>query len=147
MGGRALRAGFTILEVVLAASVMAFAIATSVSTLVVGVRAMDSARATTMASQILQDQMEELRTTHWSVVSAWDVSVDTPVSLNQGMQQNAFIQSHSYSCSRTVNLVPGKASLRQVSFTVAWKGADGRPHAAIASTFYAQSGLYSYVSL
>lgn len=58
--------GFTIIEVVIASAVMVLAISSSLIVLQVGMRAIDNARYTTLAGQILQSQMEKLRLLTWT---------------------------------------------------------------------------------
>jgi hypothetical protein len=57
--------GFTIMEVVIASVVMVLAISSSLIALQQGMRAIDNARYTTLAGQILQSQMEKLRMLSW----------------------------------------------------------------------------------
>src|SRR4051794_27675334 len=61
--------GFTIFEVMAAAIVMAFAIATSITTLQRGYRTIDLARSTTIAGQLLQSVMEDLRLQTWAQIT------------------------------------------------------------------------------
>src|SRR5687767_13562685 len=56
---------FTIVEVMMAASVMVLAISSSLIVLQQALRAVDTARYTTLAGQILQSQMEKLRLLNW----------------------------------------------------------------------------------
>src|SRR5688572_6273864 len=64
--GRACNQGFTIVEVAMATFVMAFGIATSIIALQMGFRAIDVARDQTLASQIMQSEIERLRLWPWS---------------------------------------------------------------------------------
>src|SRR3954466_11599992 len=61
--------GFTIFELSMAVMVMAFALATSLTVIQMGFRAMDTARNTTIAAQLLQSVMEDLRMLPWSATS------------------------------------------------------------------------------
>src|SRR3954469_23210438 len=63
LGGKA---GFTIVEVGVTAMVMLMCIASSLVTLGYGYKAIDNARYTTLAGQILQSQMEKLRMLTWA---------------------------------------------------------------------------------
>ena len=62
----ACNSGFTLLEVMIGSIVMVLAISSSLIVLVHGMRAIDNARYTTLAGQILQSQMEKLRLLSWS---------------------------------------------------------------------------------
>src|ERR1043165_5319622 len=58
--------GYTIVEVGITAMVMLIVIASSLVTLTAGYKAVDNARYTTLAGQILQSQMEKLRMLTWA---------------------------------------------------------------------------------
>src|SRR4051794_12592843 len=73
-------AGFTIFEVMAAAIVMAFAIATSITTLQRGYRTIDLARSTTIAGQILQSVMEDIRLQTWAQLGAAETAAGTGVA-------------------------------------------------------------------
>ena len=53
--------GFTIVEVMMAAIVMAFAITTSITTMQRAFLAIDAARGVTYAGQIMQSELEKMR--------------------------------------------------------------------------------------
>src|SRR6478736_4188595 len=65
---------FTIVEVAMAAGVLALVLATSIITLQAGFRTLDVARGTTLASQILQSEMERLRMKSWADLNAMPAS-------------------------------------------------------------------------
>src|SRR5436190_4852875 len=60
------KSGFTIVEVMVAASVLVLCISSSLVVLQRGFVAIDNARYTTLAGQILQSQMEKLRMLTWA---------------------------------------------------------------------------------
>src|SRR4051812_36537937 len=64
------RRGFTILEVMSAATILVLVIATSLTVLQRGMRAVDTARNMTLASQISQSELEVMRLQNWSQISA-----------------------------------------------------------------------------
>src|SRR3954469_3581425 len=70
------RAGFTLAEVMMAAGVMAFAISGSIMVVQRGVKAIDNARNTPLASQIIQSEMERIRLLNWSDVDALGASAN-----------------------------------------------------------------------
>src|SRR5688500_13022633 len=61
--------GFSIIEIVLATFVMTFALATSILTLQAGFRGLADARDTTLASQIMQSEIERIRLMPWDLPS------------------------------------------------------------------------------
>src|SRR5688572_19425444 len=76
---------FTLVEVMMASVVMLFAIATSLTTLQYGLRSVDTARNTTIASQILQSSVELLRLQNWTQITALQTAqatATTPTNVN-----------------------------------------------------------------
>ncbi|MSU46151.1 MAG: hypothetical protein EXS42_03250 [Lacunisphaera sp.] len=61
----------------MSAFIMAFGIATSIIAMQTGFKAIDLARGTTMASQIIQSEMERLRMMSWTTMTALSTATDT----------------------------------------------------------------------
>ena len=139
---RASQRGFTILEVAVAASVMAMGLATSVIALQSGFRHVDLARGTTLASQIIQSEMERIRLLSWAGVCA--------LPETQTFDGSAFFSDSAdvagkFTVTRTRQ--PDAARPTQamnVSVAVQWNTYDGRPHTRRFTSIYAQNGLYDY---
>ena len=110
------QAAFTILEVMLAAIVMAFAITTSITTMQRAFLALDTARNITQANQIMQSEIERMRLQDWSIVNAYS-STATTVTIDSSYTNNVFIGSR-YRLSRTATDVAGHRLL-------AIRGKDG----------------------
>src|SRR5688500_5965266 len=68
-GSPATKSAFTLLEVMMAATVLVLGISSSIIVLQYGMRAIDTARYTTLAGQILQSQMEKLLLLNWDHVT------------------------------------------------------------------------------
>jgi Tfp pilus assembly protein PilV len=130
--------GFTLLEVMVAAVVMVLAIVSSITTLQHGLRAVDTARGLTYASQVMQSEMESLRLKSWAQIQALQDSGDTTV-------QAAMVDgsaSASFSCQRTIRDL--KSDMKEITLDSTWRSSDGRMHAARFITRYSKSGLYDY---
>jgi uncharacterized protein (TIGR02598 family) len=156
------RRGFTIVEVMVATAVMALVISTSITTLQVGFRTIDTARNTTIAGQVLQSLVEDLRLQTWTAVSALQPSPPTAGTLTGNLATfdtaSNHIQSGSFTgysaaeaailnrftITRTVTDAPGQTGMKVVVFTATWTGIDGRSHTVNYTTYYAQNGLYAY---
>ena len=76
------QAGFTLIEVCLATFVMIFGIATSLIVMQTGFKALDVARDSTLASQIMQSEIERIRLLPWNNTSttAVDSICELPAS-------------------------------------------------------------------
>jgi type II secretory pathway pseudopilin PulG len=148
------RAGFTIFEVGMASFVLAMAIATAVTVIQHGLRAVDTARNLTLAGQIMQSEMEILRLQNWAQISALPASatVDPTTTITSGnsssLDTTLTTIASRFSCTRTVADIPGRANIKLITLQVGWNGVDGRAHTVSYQTRYAKDGLsdYFYVS-
>lgn len=133
-------AGFTIAEVSLATFVMALGIATSITALQMGFRSLDVARGTTLASQILQSEIERVRMMSWTSISALPASARVDLST---MFTSSPALAASYTVTETVtDVVAGE--IRQIAVAAVWRGYDGRSHQLSMVTYYTKNGLYDY---
>lgn len=144
--------GFTIVEVSMATFVMAFGIATSIIALQMGFRAIDVARDSTIAAQIMQSEIERLRLLPWNntATSAKDSIVEltnsgTPedVPLTTMFTGNEALIA-KYKVQRLITPDPSRSDVRNITITVQWRSYDGRSHTRNFTTLYAQNGLYDY---
>lgn len=122
----------------LASTVLVLAITTAIVTLQRGLRAVDSARNYTFASQVMQSEMERLRLKSWAQIQAMQDGnnpvVDVPAV--------AGTPAAAFSCTRTIKDL--KTDMKEISLVATWKGIDGRPYTASYVTRYGKSGLYDY---
>ena len=164
----AVRRGFTLVEVALAAGVLALAIATSITSLQIGFRSIDTARCTTLTAQVLQGMIEDIRLLTWAQVSNSTVLsniTDRPLSSFDmdafNHYQSGSITGYSataasmltrFTFSRTVSDVWGRtdisgvSNMKKITLTAKWTGLDGKIHSVQYTTYYAQNGLYAYYS-
>jgi hypothetical protein len=148
---------FTILEVSMATFVMAFGIATSIVAMQSGFKTIDVARGTTIASQILQSEMERLRLLSWTSISALALATDTtapyPAGSPAGVEMfdgatyfstNADVAG-KYTITRTVAADSTRPTeVFNITLSVTWQGYDLQRHTRSFSTIYAKNGLYDY---
>lgn len=151
---RRMKSGFTIVEVAMAAAVMAFVIMTSLTTLQFGMNSLDTARNMTLAAQVMQSEMEILRLQNWTQIAALPASatVDPRTTISSGSDSSLDTMLNSiasrFTCTRTVADISGRSNIKLISLTVVWSGIDGRSHTLSYQTRYAKNGLsdYFYVS-
>ena len=143
-------AGFTIVEVAMATFVMAFGIATAIIALQMGFKSLDVARDATLASQIMQSEIERLRLMPWNNLST--TAVDSicellekeEVSLASMFASNPRL-INKFSVVRTVTPDSDRpADVRYITIEVSWRAYDGQQHTRRFSTMYAKNGLYDY---
>ena len=141
---------FTIVEVMMAATVMALGIATSLTALQFGLRATDTARNMTLAGQIMQSEIEILRLQNWAQISALDgtATIDpaTTITTGSGTSLDTTLSriASRFTVTRTVADISGRADIKIISLNVVWTGVDGRVHSLVFQTRYAKDGLADY---
>ncbi len=134
----------------MAASVLVLGIATSITTLQFGMRAVDTARNMTLAGQIMQSEMEILRLQNWSQICALPASatVDPSTTISSGssttLDSTLNTIASRFTCTRTVADIAGRSDIKAIALNVSWAGVDGRHHALSYETRYAKNGLSDY---
>jgi Tfp pilus assembly protein PilV len=141
------QAGYTIVEVGITAMVLLLCIASALVTLGYGYKAVDNARYTTLAGQILQSQMEKLRMLTWAQLTdattgptasstfTADISTSTSGMLSQFTSLNqSIVNSPS----------PYSSTMKDITLTATWRGSDGRSHTLTYFTRYAQNGISDF---
>jgi type II secretory pathway pseudopilin PulG len=147
--------GFTIVEVMVAATVMVLAISSSIIVLQHGLRAIDTARYTTLAGQILQSQMEKLRLLTWAQLtnttygpSATAYATFTPdiTSVATAQINRFFVGSDSGKCSQSIVAAPPPydSTLKKITLTANWVGLDGRTHSLSYISYYGHNGISDF---
>jgi Tfp pilus assembly protein PilV len=151
-------AGFTIAEVAMAAFVMAFGITSSIMAMQFGFKTVDVARGTTLASQILQSEMERLRMKSWTSISAMATATDTvapvPTGSPAGVEKfdgATYFSTLSeiagkYMITRTVSADSTRPTeMMNITVSVQWTDAMGMSHTRSFRSNYAKNGLYDYL--
>jgi Tfp pilus assembly protein PilV len=130
-------AGFTLVEVMVAAIVLVLGITTAITTLQRGFQALDTARNLTFASQVMQSEFERLRLKSWAQLQALQDSGDNRVDVAtvNGAAPN-------FQCRRSIREL--KTDMKEITLLAEWNGYDGRPHTVSYMTRYGKSGLYDY---
>lgn len=140
--------GFTIFEVMMSSIIMVLGITTSLTTITYGMRAVDTARNTTLAAQIMQSEMENIRLLNWAQLTALPASetVDIASIVSSGTSSaldatlNTIIGK--FTCVRTITTP--KTDMREVTLAISWNGQDGRSHSNSYVTRYCKNGLYDF---
>ncbi len=141
---------FTILEVSLAATVMALGISSSMIAMQTGFKALDVARDTTLASQILQSEIERLRLLSWSNTSTTAIDSITELPETEAVSLATMFSSSTalaekFQVSRTVVRDERRPDfVRYITISVTWRSYDGRSHTRSFRSMYAKNGLYDY---
>jgi Tfp pilus assembly protein PilV len=132
--------GVTIVEVAMAAMLMALVLATSVTTLQRAFISLQNARDLNIASQVLQSEMEKMRLADWGTVNALP-SAETTISLDTAFTTNPFVGTR-FALTRSVT--DPKTNTRIISLQISWIGADKRRLSRSLAMRYSRNGLYDY---
>lgn len=150
------RRAFTIVEVMIAATVMVLAISSSLIVLQYGLRAIDTARYTTLAGQILQSQMEKLRLLNWTQLTNTTYGPVAFTTFTPDLAATATAQMQRFTaggvagkCAMSIADAPSPlTNMKVITLTASWKGLDGQPHSLSYTTYYGKNGIsdFFYVS-
>ncbi|MEO7701252.1 MAG: prepilin-type N-terminal cleavage/methylation domain-containing protein [Opitutus sp.] len=137
--------GFTIIEVAIAATVMALVLATSITVIQHAYRLLDRARSITIAGQIMQSEFEKMRLNPWTGVNGIStLTTNSNVTIDTVFTSNRNIGSR-FVLARDVSNVPGAiAGMKRIALTVTWTNFDGRQLSRGYATYYGENGLYDY---
>jgi hypothetical protein len=151
------RAGFTLTEVAAATFVMLLGITSSIATIQWGYRALDTARNTTLAAQIIQSEMERIRLLPWDTSSTDETGALKPAVVRLGSSQPLDVLSifppgdtaervvSRFTVTRRVAEVPDRGGeIKAITVEVTWTGIDGQAHLRSSTTQYSKDGLYDY---
>jgi Tfp pilus assembly protein PilV len=142
---RSKRAGYTILEVAIASFVMVMGLTSSIVALQRGFLEVELARSTTIASQILQSEMERIRMMSWAQVN--DSAILPANSTFDGATNfsTSAKLAGKYSVTRRVTSDSTRPTeVKNIAVSVNWSSIDGVPHVRTLTAIYAKNGLYDY---
>lgn len=143
------RSAFTLVEVMMAAAILAAGLIGMIQAVASGSEMLDVARKQTIAAQIINGQIEYIRLLSWSEVGNLDpnhtASVDASdqsANIAKGFVfgTNLPAISQGFTCKRLITTV--KTDLKQVAYTVSWTGLTGRSYSRNGSTYVGKNGLY-----
>lgn len=136
---------FTILEVMIAAFVLVLAFTSSLIVLQRGFQAIDSARYTTLAGQILQSQMEKIRLLNWSELTDPVNGPGAFPTFTPDVAVSSAQLSH-FTCTQSITDAPAPftGTMKDVTLTATWTGTDGRQQSLSYTTRYGQNGISDF---
>ncbi|WP_225919387.1 type IV pilus modification PilV family protein [Actomonas aquatica] len=136
------RGGFTLLEVLMAASVLSMALSSAIIVIQNGFRNLDTARLGTTASQMIQSEMERIRLLNWESVEALPASEEIdPASFFT----TSTIETDRITVIRSVSDVPSfGGEMKEIIVTATWTTINGHPATRLFRMRYARNGLFDY---
>ena len=133
----------------MSACILVLVIATAITVLQTGMRAVDTARNMTLAGQITQSVLEVMRLQNWNQISALpsQATIDISQAISSGNTSTLDTTLNNvmsrFTCTRTVSLI--KANMVLITVTVSWHGNDGRAHSVSGQSRYAKNGINDYI--
>jgi hypothetical protein len=126
----------------MAVALLAFAIATSITTLQRAFLSLDTARNLSTATTLLQTEMEKERLLDWATVS----SANYRPTLDPIHQGNPLIAGR-FTLTRTVEALAGTSGkMVQVTVRVTWRNYDGRQLSRSFTTYFTEGGLNEFIT-
>lgn len=129
----------------LAASILALAIATSITTMQRSFQSVDTARSMTLAGQIMQSEIERIRLKDWSTIQGYSTA-ETALPIDSSFSGNGYVANliahRGLTLTRTVS--DPETDLRQIIMRVTWRNIDGRTMSRSYMTYYGRYGIYDY---
>lgn len=129
----------------MATAVMSLGISTSIIAIQQGFKFLDVARNTTLASQILQSEIERIRMMSWSnVTNSSTMMGEHKVDLTTMFTTDPALAAR-FTLVRDVTVDASRpASVVNIGLTVYWNTYDGRQQQRSFQTKYIKNGLYDY---
>jgi hypothetical protein len=128
------RAAMTLVEVMVAFTIMIAVLCGS-----------DTARSATLAAQIMQCQVENLRLKNWTQLESFvGEKTFTKTELEALLPTSAQDAAGRFTLTQKIAPIAGRTGMMDVTLQVDWTGVGGIRHSRNFVTRYSQSGLYDY---
>jgi len=132
------QAGFSLIELMVALFVFSIAMTGGYACIKMGIDLVDNSRHNTRAAQIMQSEIERVRSMAWADLTALSSS-PTSVVISSDFSQAGYT---AYSMTRAVT---GSGSSRKITLVIAWDAIGGRTYSKTYVTQYTQGGIYDYI--
>lgn len=165
--GRASRAGFSVIEVMMATTILLVGFIGLIQAVTIGSEALDTARKQQVANQIISAEVEKLRAQPWTTIANLPAAATVTVGATgvvtgdttrfalsnftvAAADDNTALTSlaKGFTCSMAMTrLRPTSATSSTVTFvklvyTVSWSSNTGRVHRHMLETYLGQNGLH-----
>lgn len=129
--------GYTLIEVMVAASIFGMVIVGGISGVRMGFHIVDNSRHYTRVSQILQSEVESLRSLSWADLN--QLPDNELVNINAQFSTSVY---DDYAVRRRI--YTESTTLRRVEIAVAYKTRSGNPVTLKYITFFTKGGVNDY---
>lgn len=131
--------GFTLVEVVVSLTLMAIVFTAAFGSYFLGLRLLEDARHRLRASQIIQSEVERLRTLNWSALQALDTSAAFTPS-GEYVAQFANL----YTTARSIEFF-SSGDQAEIIIEVDWTNSKGIQSSESFATVFTKGGLSDYL--
>lgn len=129
--------GFTLIEVMVASAVLILVFVSAIGAMTIGFRMLEDARFNTLASQVLQSEVENLRLKNWSDLTALPAS--EVVTISSKFSTATFGR---FTCVRKITSV--RADTRRIVVALRWNSMSGKVNVRTYTTYMTKDGLNDY---
>jgi prepilin-type N-terminal cleavage/methylation domain-containing protein len=129
--------GFTLVEVIVASLVLGLVFISSIATMTYGYKLLENARFNTLASQVIQSEIETLRLRNWSQISA--LPAKEAITITKTMADAGF---NRFTGWRAISSI--RANTKAIVVAVQWTASSGRVHSRRYTTYMTKDGLNDY---
>lgn len=137
------RAAFTLVEVMMAFTILIAGICGGLATLQSGFKSIDSARCSTLAAQIMQSQIERLRLLNWTDLNG-NLGSDVTIPVADLVPAAASDIAGRFTLKQTIQPNISRAGIADIQLNVTWTNIGGVTQTRSFVTRYAKNGLYDY---
>jgi Tfp pilus assembly protein PilV len=137
------RAAFTLVEVMIAFTILIAGICGGLASLQSGLKTIDSARCSTLSAQIMQSQIERLRLLNWTDLSG-QVGTDVAVPVSELVPASASALAGRFTLTQTIQPDLSRAGIVDIRLNVTWTNLGNLTQTRSFVTRYAKNGLYDY---
>ena len=128
--------GFTLVELLVAMVIFASVIAGGLGCVRMGLNQINNARSETRASQVMQSEIERLRSLAWDNFTALD-------GTEQAVELSDEFKNAAYGSFDMVRSITGSGDSRKITLVIRWKDLSGISRSKSYVTLYTKGGLYS----
>jgi len=128
---------FTMIEVLIASLVLGLVFVSSIAAMTMGYKMLENARFNTVASQVIQSEIETLRLMNWSQVSS--LPSNEAITIDASMAKAGF---NKFTGRRIVTSL--RTDTKLIVVAVSWTSSAGRNSSRRYTTFMTKNGLNDY---
>ena len=129
--------GFSLIEILISMTMFTLTMGGGLMGVRKGFEFVENARHYSNASQVLQSEVETLRTLNWADIDALLDDVDIALDGKYNSDITNF-----YSVSRKIT--DTGVQKKEIEVTISWKDSSGREHSIQYNTFFTEGGINDY---